>query len=154
MQPGLFGKLYKNLGKMWLKCTRIFFETSFSKCGLFGRTFRLSFFNAQFQMKFISTIKAIWISSQNKNRPGFCYPQVRGLPHQDPSSSQWGLLKVRIKKISKNAQLSYYNFDCFEDSKMIVEYHPRLMTEPKVLCKPHYGNSHLEMVLWKWIAPH
>ena len=25
---------------------------------------------------------------------------------------------------------------------------------PKVLCKPHYGNSHLEMVVCKWGAPH
>ena len=25
---------------------------------------------------------------------------------------------------------------------------------PKVLCNPHYGNSHLEMVVCKWKAPH
>ena len=25
---------------------------------------------------------------------------------------------------------------------------------PKVLCKSHYGNSHLEMVVCKWKAPH
>ena len=24
---------------------------------------------------------------------------------------------------------------------------------PKLLCKPHYGNSHLEMVVCKWKAP-
>ena len=28
------------------------------------------------------------------------------------------------------------------------------MTLPKVLCKPHYGNSHLEMGVWKKGAPH
>ena len=25
---------------------------------------------------------------------------------------------------------------------------------PQVLCKPHYGNSHLETVVCKWGAPH
>ena len=25
---------------------------------------------------------------------------------------------------------------------------------PKVLCEPHYGNSDLETVVWKWGAPH
>ena len=29
-----------------------------------------------------------------------------------------------------------------------------IMIEPKVLCKPHYGNSHLEMVVWKQGTPH
>ena len=28
------------------------------------------------------------------------------------------------------------------------------MTQPKVLCKPHYGNSHLETGLCQWGAPH
>ena len=31
---------------------------------------------------------------------------------------------------------------------------PKKQTMPKVLCKPHYGNSHLETGVCKWEAPH
>ena len=30
----------------------------------------------------------------------------------------------------------------------------KLKSKPRVLCKPHYGNSRLEMEVCKWEAPH
>ena len=50
--------------------------------------------------------------------------------------------------------LSHYhqNFLEVKDGNYIlgVIYKLWLQIQPQVLCKPHYGNSHLEMVVCKW----
>ena len=47
-----------------------------------------------------------------------------------------------------------WNDDFYKNEKLTWRPTDSQVIMPKELCKPHYGNSHLETVVCKWKAPH
>ena len=71
----------------------------------------------------------------------------------DSDNLWWDAFATEFFEDDANLTLTF----CLEDgpkrySKKKISYN--IKTLPKVLCKPHYSNSHLKMVVCKWKAPH
>ena len=60
-----------------------------------------------------------------------------------------GLSSEFTKRLFLKATLLLNNFVF----KEIFRGYRRNLSKPKMLCKPHYGNSHLEMGVCQWEAP-
>ena len=58
---------------------------------------------------------------------------------------------TNANKSSSNKEVTFKRQENIISSWNILQ---RYISQPKVLCKPHYGNSHLETGICKWEAPH